>query len=148
MQQAWVDRVGASKTQFAIHCTQFRSSTRRIRFLASCLGMLSVYASAGTIQTISPSNGPYAGGNQILITGQNLGNGSDITNIVICGIRASISTQSSTQVVVWAGSKGVGTGPVTVYSTSQGVSSQTSGYTYNPPGVIGQRIPGNVIAGD
>jgi N-acetylneuraminic acid mutarotase len=84
---------------------------------------------------VAPSNGLWSGGYTVKITGLNLGNGSDVTNVTLCGINAaSITSQSSTQIVIVAGSGGSGVGDVRVYSTSYGMTVKTNGFTYTGPG--------------
>jgi hypothetical protein len=63
---------------------------------------------AGRGYALSTNIGPSAGGNTFTIFGENLGNGSDITNVSLCGIKADVLSQNATQVVVRAGSGGEG----------------------------------------
>jgi hypothetical protein len=57
--------------------------------------------------------------------------GSDITSVTLCGVAASITEASATQVVVSAGSTGTaGTGHVVVQSTSGGTITLSNGFTY------------------
>ncbi len=81
---------------------------------------------------VSPSNGVLAGGWMVTIRGENLGNGSDITNVTLCGVAVTnIESQSATQVVVWAGSRGSSaTGDVVVFSTSYGATTKSHAFTY------------------
>ncbi|MBN8459804.1 MAG: IPT/TIG domain-containing protein, partial [Verrucomicrobia bacterium] len=79
---------------------------------------------------VSPQAGSRLGGYQVTISGTGLGNGSDITSVTLCGVPASIVSQSSTQVVVTAGAGTPGTGDVVVTSTSCGVTTKTAGFTY------------------
>ena len=81
---------------------------------------------------VNPPQGLRSGGYQVTIVGTNLGNGSDITNVTLCGVSATnIASQSATQVVVWAGSRGSGaTGDVVVYSTSYGATTKANGFSY------------------
>lgn len=89
-----------------------------------------VEASSG----VEPSSGSVIGGVEVVITGSNLGNGSDITNVTICGVSvASIVSQSDTQVVVIAGSGNPGQGDVRVFSTSYGESVAGDAFTYTGP---------------
>ena len=66
------------------------------------------------------------------IRGENLGNGSDVTNVTLCGVSATnIASQSATQVVVWAGSRGSSaTGDVVVFSTSYGATTRSNAFAY------------------
>jgi len=91
---------------------------------------------------VSPSSGLCNGGYTVTIVGQNLGNGSDITNVTLCGVKAaSIVSQSATQVVITAGSTGSGsTGDVRVCSVSYGVSVLSNGFAYAGTGKTPQTI--------
>ena len=83
------------------------------------------------------SSGPAAGGNTLTINGTVLGNGSDITNVTLCGVPAAIQSQTANSVTAVVGSASDGgTGDINVYSASAGVTTFTNGYTYNPPGAI------------
>ena len=109
--------------------------------MTSFLGMLALLSIVGgyAIGGVIPSSGPLSGGTMVTITGSNLGNGSDITNVTICGVTASsIISQSATQVVVRTGSTGVpvSAGVITVYSANYGVTTVSNAFTYNPAGVI------------
>jgi len=100
----------------------------------------------GYLPGITPSNGRYAGGFAVTILGTNLGNGSDITNVTLCGVSVSnIVTQSSTQVVVLAGTGAPGAGGVSVYSTSYGPTTKTNVFTYNPTILATAGIHGSVV---
>ena len=99
--------------------------------------------SEGVVPDFGVRNGGYA----VTISGSNLGNGSDITNVTLCGVSASsIQSQSATQVVVIAGSSGSSlTGNVVICSTSFGVSVLTNGFTYAGTGKDQQTITFAVI---
>jgi len=59
------------------------------------------FALGQTYSGVSPAFGTLAGGSLVTIRGSNLGNGSDVTNVTLCGVSAqSIVSQSSTQIVV------------------------------------------------
>ncbi len=81
---------------------------------------------------VEPRSGSVTGGYQVVISGQGLGNGADITNVTLCGVTAaSIVSQSSTQVVIVAGSSGpIGLGDVRVYSESSGETVRSNAFTY------------------
>lgn len=87
-------------------------------------------------QTLNMSYGPASGGNTLTITGMGLGNGSDITEVTICGVVAAIQSQTANSVTVVVGAGGTGTGNIVVYSVSAGVTTYVNDYTYNPPGAI------------
>lgn len=52
---------------------------------------------------VSPRYASWTGGYEVVIVGSNLCDGADITNVTLCGVSASIQSQSATQVVVVAG---------------------------------------------
>ena len=93
------------------------------------------------VYTLSTTNGPQAGGNVLTITNGILGNGSDITNVTICGAQATITGQGSNWVSVTLpaspDSSQQITGDVVIQSTSEGDTTLSNAYTYNPAGVIG-----------
>jgi hypothetical protein len=93
-------------------------------------------------QGVVPNSGIRNGGYEVRITGTGLGNGSDVTNVTLCGVNAhSIVSQSATQVVVVAGSApGDVTGAVQVFSTSAGISEQADAFTYSGTGKDFQEI--------
>ena len=66
------------------------------------------------------------------IRGSSLGNGSDVTNVTLCGLKVSqIVSQSATQVVVTAGTAGQSsTGAVKVYSSHLGVTTSSNAFSY------------------
>ncbi|HRT06360.1 MAG TPA: IPT/TIG domain-containing protein, partial [Kiritimatiellia bacterium] len=83
---------------------------------------------------MAPSVGSVTGGYEVVISGTDLGDGADITNVTICGVSvASITSQSATQVVVMAGAAAAGLGDVRVYSTSFGETVKSNGFTYVGP---------------
>ena len=81
---------------------------------------------------VSPTSGSWTGGYPVVISGTNLCNGSDITNVTLCGVAAAILPgQSATQVVVTAGASAVaGLGDVRVYSVSFGETVKSNVFTY------------------
>lgn len=95
---------------------------------------------------ISPDSGRYTGGYPVIIEGSYLGNGSDVTNVTICGVTATrIISQSSTQVVVIAGGGVSGLGDVKVDSTSYGATVKSNSFTYSGLGIMVTNGPhGNV----
>ncbi|NCD35438.1 MAG: hypothetical protein EOL87_18805, partial [Spartobacteria bacterium] len=86
---------------------------------------------------VSPLSGSWVGGYQVTISGENLGDGTDITNVTLCGVSAdSIVSQSATQVVIVAGASSAGiSGDVVVYSTSFGTTTKSNAFTYNAAGI-------------
>lgn len=81
--------------------------------------------------SVTPDCGASAGGYSVVIGGANLGNGSDVYRVTICGVSASIISQSETQIVVTAGAAvSVGPGDVRIYSTSYGETMKADAFTY------------------
>jgi N-acetylneuraminic acid mutarotase len=80
---------------------------------------------------VEPSSGSRAGGFTVTIIGNHLGNGTDVTNVTICGVAAEIVSQSATQIVVTAGASAVaGLGDVVVQSVSFGETVRADAFTY------------------
>ncbi len=116
-------------------------TTREFHASCACSGQVYVIAgSSGSNRTnvfrypvlvpyegVSPSNGSARGGFSVTIRGEHLGSGEDITNVTLCGVDATILSQSATQVVVTAErATEAGTGSVRVYSALLFLS--TSGF--------------------
>ncbi len=98
------------------------------------------------IPALSPTSGPCAGGYPVTITGINLGDGGDVTNVTLCGVRVlSITSQSATQIVVVAGAAVPGPGYARVYSASFGESAQSNAFSYQE-GLLVLGTNGEVIA--
>jgi len=96
---------------------------------------------------VSPSSGSTTGGYEVVISGSNLGNGGDITNVTLCGAAATIQPgQSSTQVVVVAGVGSAGLGDVVVYSVSYGATVKSNAFTYSGPGITVLGVNGLPVA--
>lgn len=90
------------------------------------------------ISGVTPAQGPFSGGTQVTITGIDLGGGSDISTVTVCGVEAVIDQQSATQVVVTTGAAiAWGTGHVAVVSASQGTTIARNAFAYRQPGYIG-----------
>ena len=80
---------------------------------------------------VAPASGSVDGGFQVVITGVNLGDGTDVTAVTLCGVPvASVSSQSATQIVVVAAAGTPGTGDVRVVSTSFGETLKVNAFTY------------------
>ena len=92
----------------------------------------------GSVYQVSTNNGPYNGGNTIIITNGLLGNGSDITNVIVGGYTATIGSQGSSwvQITLGAGSTNGGAADIVIQSASEGETTFADAYTYNPAGVI------------
>ncbi len=83
---------------------------------------------------VSPEQGAWTGGYPVAITGTNLGNGVDITNVTLAGVSATISSQTTERVWVLAGiPTNGGVGDVVVQSVSFGVTTKTNAFTYLMP---------------
>jgi N-acetylneuraminic acid mutarotase len=124
----WVSGLNAGTTYF------YRLRCEQNGFPSENSSTVSVQISGA----ISVTNGPVGGGNTLTISGIGLGNGSDITNVTICGVTAMIQSQTanSVTVVVAAGEVGT-TGDIKIYSASSGVTTFANGYTYNPGYICG-----------
>jgi hypothetical protein len=98
---------------------------------------------------VEPSSGPWTGGFTVVISGSNLGNGSDITNVTLCGVSvASITSQTSSEVVVVAAAGTPGLGDVRVFSTSFGETVKSAAFTYTAPGLQVLDSNGLLVAND
>ena len=82
---------------------------------------------------VRPASGSWTGGYEVVISGTNLCDGTDVTNVTLCGIAvADIVSQSSTQLVVQVAENPVGAvrGDVIIYSTSFGMTTKSNAFTY------------------
>jgi len=82
---------------------------------------------------VSPASGPKSGGVDVTITSNSLmplGDGSDMTDVTLKGEAATITEQSSCQVVVTSAAASPGVGDVTVTSTSQGTTRKQDSFMY------------------
>ncbi|MEI7901877.1 MAG: IPT/TIG domain-containing protein, partial [bacterium] len=81
---------------------------------------------------VVPSRGPVAGGTTVAVNGVKLGNGTDVTNVTVCGVPvAAILNQSPTRILVQTGTAPVPTiGDVVVYSSHWGPVARTNCFTY------------------
>ncbi|MEI8197465.1 MAG: MBG domain-containing protein, partial [Phycisphaerae bacterium] len=87
----------------------------------------------GVITNVTPASGTTYGGTQVTIAGLWLGNGSDITNVTLCDVPATIITQSLHSVTVTAGVSPVFTnGDVVVQSSGFGTVTLINGFAYQP----------------
>ncbi len=84
---------------------------------------------------VTPASGNQAGGYPVVISGQNLGNSVDNTNVTLCGVAATIDSQTVSRVWVTADAAGGGMtgGPVRVFSASYGETVQSNAFTYEGP---------------
>ncbi|MCF7837191.1 MAG: choice-of-anchor D domain-containing protein [Candidatus Marinimicrobia bacterium] len=90
------------------------------------------YNPAGIITNVSPALGSWTGAVPLVIEGSNLGNGADITNVTLCGVAATISSQATERVWIVAAASGAGalTGDVVVSSTSFGTTTRSNAFEY------------------
>ena len=102
---------------------------------------------AGGIANVRPVGGSYTGGYSVVIAGTNLCAG-DVTNVTLCGVKATLVSQMATQVVATAGATtSFGVGAVRVYSVSYGETVKTNAFTYRMPQFRLLGTNGAVIAG-
>ena len=88
----------------------------------------------GVITNVSPAQGTIFGGTEVVIEGLWLGNGTDITNVALCGVEATVVSQNVHQVTVLSGAINSAiaiTGAVEVVS-SYGTAVLTNAFVYNP----------------
>ena len=81
---------------------------------------------------VAPRMGLALGGYEVAISGSNLGDGTDVTQVSLAGIPVQqIVSQSATQIVVIAGAApDAVTGNVQIVSTHFGTTVRTNGFTY------------------
>ena len=123
----WVNGLNAATTYYyRVRCQENSLTSGN----SSAIALQTLNGGAGV------SSGPAVGGNILVISGTGLGNGSDIYNVTICGVVATIQSQTPNSVTVVVATGPAGTGNITVSSTSRGVATFVNGYTFNPPGAI------------
>ena len=98
----------------------------------------------GSAYALSPSAGPSAGGNYLVITNGALGAG-DITNVLVGGQTAAIDSQGANWVRVLVPSGTVGTVSVVIQSTSLGSVALAGSYVYRPQGIIRGSTSGPIM---
>ena len=93
------------------------------------------YPAAAGASGVEPASGSWTGDYEVVIIGANLCNGTDVTNVTLCGVAAqSIQSMSATQIVVIAGqAAAAGLGDVVVQSTSYGETVKSNVFTYTAP---------------
>ncbi len=83
------------------------------------------------ITGLSPNRANIGGGIEVVISGNNLGDGSDITGVLLAGVSATILTQTSDSVTVFVNAaETAGVGDVKVTSTSKGEVTLVDGFEY------------------
>eukprot|EP00698_Gefionella_okellyi_P005120 TRINITY_DN146_c0_g2_i1.p1 TRINITY_DN146_c0_g2~~TRINITY_DN146_c0_g2_i1.p1 ORF type:complete len:3536 (-),score=1053.92 TRINITY_DN146_c0_g2_i1:83-9331(-) len=116
-------------------------------------GLTFRYRLQSSVGTVTPNNGPYSGLNNVTISGNNLGSGSDITSVQFVfgttAVNAVILGQTSSMVMVTVPAPTTAAGgvvaTVTVMSTSQGSATLSNAYTYNAAGQISSTIPSPAV---
>ena len=101
-----------------------------------------VYMGTGYEFGVTPLIGVVTGGLPMTITGSDLGDGFDITNVTVCGAPAVIDSQSATQLLVTTGGGMIpGLGHVKIFSTSLGMTTRSNAFTALTAGAIGLTTP-------
>ncbi len=91
---------------------------------------------------VAPASGAQSGGYTVTISGVDLCNGSDVMSVTLCGVEASVQSQSATQLVVTAGAAAsTGPGDVRVFSASFGATVRPNVFTYLANQTISFAIP-------
>ncbi len=100
---------------------------------------LSDYTLAVTADVV-PSQGPFAGGNMVVVTNAvpAIGDGSDITNVLVGGVAATLAGQGANWVsFVAPATDSAGAKDIVIQSASLGDITFAGAYTVNPAGQIG-----------
>ena len=88
----------------------------------------------GSTYSLLPNSGSSGGGETVIISNSvPLGDGTDITNVLVCGVPATIVTQGVTWVKIRISGGGSGTGNVVIQSGTEGATTFPNAYTYNAP---------------
>lgn len=98
---------------------------------------------------VDPSQGPTAGGFAVAIWGSNLCDGtlSDVLEVTLCGVSATIDAAASTQILVTAGSRAGGAfGDVKVVSTAFGTTWGSNRFAYESTDLLILGTNGQAIA--
>src|SRR6185437_8484051 len=100
------------------------------------------YNPAPQLDGVQPSGGPSTGQQPVVLFGLNLGNGSDITSVMLANVSAVIVSQSASVISVLSGpSASLGSGDVVVMSETYGTVTMVNGYTYYQPGLLVEVSP-------
>ncbi len=84
------------------------------------------YVAAPTISSVTPNEGPVAGGTSVVIAGTNL---ADATSVTIGGTAATVTADSATSITATTPARSAGVADVVV-ATAGGSVTDTGGYTY------------------
>ena len=100
-----------------------------------CLGLCVCAWATLASAAVAPSNGPFAGGNEVVVTNGDFGT---ITNVLVGGVEATILDSGASWVTVAMPAAGAaGTVDVVVQTSDNGETVLANAYTYNPAGAIG-----------
>ncbi len=90
------------------------------------------YNPAGELDTVLPASCSWTGGCPVVLSGTNIGSGgTDITNVTLCGVSATILSQSVSRVWVLAGTSMVAAaGDVLIESTAHGATVKSNAFEY------------------
>ncbi|MCC5849447.1 MAG: IPT/TIG domain-containing protein [Verrucomicrobia bacterium] len=85
----------------------------------------------GEITGLSPDKANIGGGIEVVISGNGLGDGSDITEVLLADVPATILSQTTASVTVWVNAaETAGVGDVSVTSDSGGTMTLEEGFEY------------------
>jgi hypothetical protein len=91
----------------------------------------------GSAYDVSTNVGPFAGGNTLIVTNVDLGNGADVTNVSVGGVTAVVTGQGSNWVSFAIPSALLPrTVDIVIQSASLGLAALEGAYRYNPAGRI------------
>ncbi len=97
-----------------------------------------IYVKESFSVTVTPSNGPYAGGNTVTITNGNFGT---ITNVMVGGVVATIQDSGANWVRITIPAVGsMGAKDVVIQTSDNGNTTLAGAYTVNYLGVIGSSV--------
>lgn len=99
----------------------------------------------GLVCESSLGDGPAVGLNELTLTNGVFGNGSDITNVLVGGVRATILAQGANWVRIRVPAHAAGTVDIVIQSGSLGDVTLGNAYVYNPSGsiAVGGVTPGS-----
>eukprot|EP00698_Gefionella_okellyi_P010896 TRINITY_DN2859_c0_g1_i1.p1 TRINITY_DN2859_c0_g1~~TRINITY_DN2859_c0_g1_i1.p1 ORF type:complete len:2291 (+),score=488.31 TRINITY_DN2859_c0_g1_i1:743-6874(+) len=93
------------------------------------------------LSSVDAAVGPVTGGRTITAIGTNLGSGSDIVSVTICGAAMTLGVQSATHIVLQTPACAAGSYTITITSTSFGTATLVNGFQYLNPGTISAATP-------
>gem|GEM_PF-826068 len=88
---------------------------------------------AGSCYTLSTNSGPSSGGTEVTITNGVLGSGTDITNVLVGGVAATIVDQGVNWVRIIMPAHAAGYADIVIQSASQGEASLADAFFYTDP---------------